>query len=183
MADIVQIIMLILGSISLPVYSMVLVMFIKYRKHKPFDSKFFTLSFSLGIADILNFFSNHVFIKFPSRGWFPAGIILNNQGNWVNTLTYLSMFVFANVQHLGVLLLAFNRYTSLVETLRHDLVSLFVSLLVALLVWGILDLDKTNYKIFDISSMVSACSFYFANHKQRVRCCLQQWNWFGFCSS
>ena len=95
---------------------------IKFRHVQPFNSEFFKLCRNIGICDLLSLANGWILFKFPSFGWFGLPKMVQMYPVLAKIAIMLS-WQFALTQHLGVLSLAFNRFTGLVMPLRHQLVS------------------------------------------------------------
>jgi hypothetical protein len=101
--------------ISLPFYILFLLTLVVYRKQEPFNSHFFLLSISLGIADIGTIIHSYLFIRMPGWGcpdWFWTFFINNGpKGSFLAFYAIALQFSLGLAQHLAVLLIGLNRLT------------------------------------------------------------------------
>uniref|UniRef100_A0A914VHR6 Vomeronasal type-1 receptor n=1 Tax=Plectus sambesii TaxID=2011161 RepID=A0A914VHR6_9BILA len=110
-----QIILLIFDTISIIIYILFLFTIIVNRKQQPFQSEFFRLSISLGVADIATVIHSYIFVRFPSWGWDKDWFLRNgSNGSFLPFYAISVQFALSFSQHLGVLLIGINRYSRIV---------------------------------------------------------------------
>ncbi len=78
-----KIVLVILGSIAGPFYASFLLVLIKRRKKEPFNSAFFRLCLSIGVADLGNLFHAYLF----SQSIIGTGVLLSTRTkSWFSIL-------------------------------------------------------------------------------------------------
>ena len=114
---------------GIPVYILLLIVLIKYRKIGPFDSIFYYLFTILGFIDILQITHLYFFVKLPSFGYLTEFFVkyanisifknrthptMDSPGSHVLP-SYASLMVYglAFLQYFGISLLSLNRFTCL----------------------------------------------------------------------
>ncbi len=101
--------------ISIPFYILFLLTLVVNRKKEPFNSHFFRLTVSLGIADIATVIHSYIFIRMPGWGcpyWFWTFFIkYGPDGTFLPYYAMSLQFSLGLAQHLGVLLIGINRLT------------------------------------------------------------------------
>lgn len=116
--------MLIFVSISVPFYILFLLCILINRRKEPFNSTFFTLCLSLGVADIATLIHSYVFVKTPGWSWGHVfWVTYGSRGSFLALYSNALMWGLALAQHIGVLLIAINRFTAIALSLRHENVS------------------------------------------------------------
>ena len=114
-------VMLVFVAFSIPFYILFLLTISINRHKEPFNSPFFILCFSLGLADVATLFHTYIFVKAPGWSWghlfwveygYP-GSFLSYYGNMI-------LWALSFAQNIGVLLIAMNRFTAVVFALSHE---------------------------------------------------------------
>uniref|UniRef100_A0A914VJF9 G-protein coupled receptors family 1 profile domain-containing protein n=1 Tax=Plectus sambesii TaxID=2011161 RepID=A0A914VJF9_9BILA len=106
------------STIALIVYLLFLYTIAVNRNRQPFHSPFFALTFSLGVADVLQLLHTYVFLRFPSFGWLTDAVYLRLSLPVVNYAS-CAMWGIAFTQHVFVFVLAANRCSAIVFPHNH----------------------------------------------------------------
>uniref|UniRef100_A0A914UTS6 Uncharacterized protein n=1 Tax=Plectus sambesii TaxID=2011161 RepID=A0A914UTS6_9BILA len=106
------------ATIALIVYLLFLYTIAVNRNRQPFHSPFFALTFSLGVADVLQLLHTYVFLRFPSFGWLTDAVYLRLSLPVVNYAS-CAMWGIAFTQHVFVFVLAANRCSAIVFPHNH----------------------------------------------------------------
>ena len=112
-ASAVNIILLVLLFLTIPIYLIVLITLIKYRKKTQFKPVFFKLVLSSGVFDLWNLSVNWLLVKFIHLGWFGLGQLVSVAPSVFAKFTSILWWYTAYGQRLGVFLIALNRVSVL----------------------------------------------------------------------
>uniref|UniRef100_A0A914Y5W1 G-protein coupled receptors family 1 profile domain-containing protein n=1 Tax=Panagrolaimus superbus TaxID=310955 RepID=A0A914Y5W1_9BILA len=107
-----------ISSILFLMYVIFLISLLAYRSTAPLRSGFFTLTFILGVFDVLQMAHVYIFLRFPSFGWFTDEIYLQLP-TWLVHYASCAMWALAVNQHLTVLFIALNRLSAIVFPHEH----------------------------------------------------------------
>ena len=114
-------VMLAFVAFSIPFYILFLVTILINRHKEPFNSSFFILCFSLGIADMATLFHSYIFVKAPGWSWGHLfWVKYGYPGSFLSYIGNMLLWALALAQHIGVLLIAINRFTAVVFTFRQQ---------------------------------------------------------------
>ncbi len=110
-----------LSCICFPIYVVFLITLIKFRKKSPFDSSFFAISFSHGVADVLMLIQSYMVYKFPQWDWLDLrNLYRAHSTGWLPIYCVVGVWFFGTAQMFGIVILALNRFSALVFPFGHS---------------------------------------------------------------
>uniref|UniRef100_A0A914XHM9 G-protein coupled receptors family 1 profile domain-containing protein n=1 Tax=Plectus sambesii TaxID=2011161 RepID=A0A914XHM9_9BILA len=107
-------------SITLPIYLLFVAVLIKNRHEPVLSSSFFRILVSLGIADIASMLNTLFLFRLPSR-WALLVPPLLRTGQVGVKVANVGLWALMAVQHIGVFLLALNRFMAYLTPIRYRL--------------------------------------------------------------
>ncbi len=111
MTFLTNVVLFVLAIVSLTLYLAIIVLLIKRRNQKHFNSPFYKIFVSLGLIDISQLVNSYVTLRFPMFGLFPS-LYDGEFGDWLAKYACFSVWFFIFGQFTGNLLMAVNRYTT-----------------------------------------------------------------------
>ena len=111
-------IVLFCNCFSIPLYLVTILLIIKHRKVEPFNSPFFKLYISAGVADLLVNVSFYIYC-IRIWGWIDWHPLFYHRtlSWWFRMMTYINWF-YAVAQVNGVALVAINRFCNIIHKQR-----------------------------------------------------------------
>ena len=172
-------VMLVFVAFSIPFYILFLLTIFINRHKEPFNSPFFILCFSLGLADVATLFHTYIFVKAPGWSWGNLfWVEYGYPGSFLSYYVFMVLWALSFAQNIGVVLIAINRFTAVVFTFCHQGVSIFFqSLSGGLITFSLFsDMVDTKYhyrhrSTVDFTNIVRSTN---DDHEIRVRllgCC------------
>lgn len=86
--------------VSFPLYAAFVVALVSYRRRPPFNSAFFSLCFSVSVADSLQLIHTQLFWKAPKMGYLTV-LLTDYSIGLLPTYVLASVFHLGYVQHIG----------------------------------------------------------------------------------
>uniref|UniRef100_A0A914VLP2 G-protein coupled receptors family 1 profile domain-containing protein n=1 Tax=Plectus sambesii TaxID=2011161 RepID=A0A914VLP2_9BILA len=102
---------------TIPVYFLYLLMLYKNRNDENLKYPFYKLMFSVGIADLLQIINLLLGNTLANSGIFPELYIF--LGGLAARISNFGLFGFGMAQNIGMLFVAFNRYTAYILPMKH----------------------------------------------------------------
>jgi hypothetical protein len=118
LTDVLQLLSNMFMVITVPIYIMYLITLFKNRKNETLKAPFFKLMFSIGIADIGMIVSLIMGNTLAASGLVPEVFIF--LGGLSARLYNIGLYGFGFAQNIGVLLVAFNRYSAYMLPMKHS---------------------------------------------------------------